>query len=100
MVPTLAAVMGGWLLASCGGSSTPIHPSASPRSVAARASVSWQNQPPGKAAGNQVAQELVNAAVLPQGSQRLTKSPTPVLDTPFTTVADETTSSTTTPGGK
>jgi hypothetical protein len=57
--------------------------------VASRASVSWQNQPPGKAAGDQVAQELLDAAVLPLGSQRLTKSPTPLLNTPFTTVADD-----------
>jgi hypothetical protein len=77
------------MLGACGGSSGPTHPSASASPVAVRSSVSWLNQPPGKAAGDQVAQELVDAAVLPPGSQRLTKSPIPVLEKPSTTIGND-----------
>jgi hypothetical protein len=57
--------------------------------VAARASASWLNQPPGKAAGDQVARDLVSAAPLPPGSQRLAKSPLSILDKPSTTLGDD-----------
>ena len=52
-------------------------------------SFSWLNQPPGKAAGDQVAQALVDAALLPPGSQRLTKSPIPVLEKRSTTIGND-----------
>jgi hypothetical protein len=84
-----AAVVGGCMLGSCGGSPGSTHPAASPDPLAIRSSVGWLNQPPGKAAGDQVARELVSAVPLPPGSQRLTKSPTPVLDKPLTTVPDD-----------
>ena len=63
-------------------------PITTPAPKAARsAAMGWLSQPPGKAAGEQVAQELVDAAVLPSGSQRLAKSPLHALDTAFSTVA-------------
>jgi hypothetical protein len=85
----VACVLSTAVLAACGGPSKQAHPAASPTPVAVHASTGWLHQAPGKAAGEQVAQELVDAAVLPPGSQRVSTSPIPVLDKPATTIADD-----------
>ncbi len=81
--------MGPSLLVACGGSAGATRPPATPSPTAIRSTFSWLNIPPGKSAGEQVAQDLVDAAVLPPGSQRLTKSPSPVLDKPSGTIAND-----------
>ncbi len=57
--------------------------------MAIRTSGSWLDQQPGKAAGERVTQDLVNAVMLPPGSQRLTNSPTPILDKPLDITPDD-----------
>jgi hypothetical protein len=74
-------------LAACGQSSTPTRGTASPTPQATQAALSWRHQPPGKPAAEKVAQELVDAVVLSPGSQRLSTSPSPLLDQPWTEVA-------------
>lgn len=72
-------------IAACGQSSTTA--TGPPEVQATHTALSWQHQPPGKPAAEKVAQELLDAAVLPPGSQRLATSPSPLLDQPWTEVA-------------
>lgn len=75
------------LIGACEPTSAPVHVAASPSTPATHPAVSWQHQAPGKPAAERVAQELVDAAVIPPDSQRLSISPSTGLDHPFLEVA-------------
>ena len=76
------------VIGGCGNASKPAPHAPSPSVQHQWSATTWQHQPPGKAAGEAVAQQLVAAAVLPAGAQRLAKSPSPGLNRPSSTLLD------------
>jgi hypothetical protein len=85
----LSAVAVVSLIGGCSSASPAARHAPSPGASTKPAATTWQHSPSGKPAGEAAAQELVDLAALPPGGQRLSTSPSPALDRPSSTMAND-----------